>query len=331
MNTLISSPNYRDGSFQNLVPTPMMAEGVSTFSVLLNFFNKPKLVTPPAPLPFQQTDLRSLQSDKPIVTWFGHSSYLIQINGINLLIDPVFSGAASPVAMMIKAFAGTNNYGPKDMPVIDYLVLTHNHYDHMDKKTILALSAQTRAYIVPLGVEKHLISWNIAAEKISSLDWWQHKAMTPHINFTGLPARHFSGRGIKRGGSLWTAYLLEIFGYSIFIGGDSGYGDHFSEIGKKAGKIDLAILECGQYNESWPYIHMQPEEVVKAHIDLGAKALLPVHWGKFALAYHPWNEPIERVTAKAASEGIHLTTPMIGEPILVGEKYPDKNWWGSVL
>ena len=162
------------------------------------------------------------------------------------------------------------------------------------------------------------------------MDWWQSTEIAPGINITSMPSRHFSGRGIKRGGSLWTAYLLDIFGYTIFIGGDSGYGDHFVEIGKEAGKIDLAILECGQYNEAWPYIHMLPEEVVQAHIDLGAKTLLPVHWGKFALAYHKWDDPIERVTAKAAREGIHITTPMIGEPVVINQKYPDSEWWGSV-
>lgn len=323
----IASPNFRQGAFQNLAPTPVMAEGVSTLAVFRDFLNKPKLVNPPATLPSVTTDLKSLQSDKPVIIWFGHSSYFIQVNGINILVDPVFSGYASPVPFLIKAFAGSNNYGVDDMPRIDYLVLTHDHYDHLDKKTVVALAAKTRSIVVPLGVDKHLSGWNIKPSQLVTLDWWQVADLAESIQVTSLPARHFSGRGIKRGGTLWTAYLLKIFGYTIFIGGDSGYGDHFASIGAMAGPIDLAILECGQYNPSWPYIHMQPEEVVQAHKDLGAKTLLPVHWAKFALAYHHWDDPIKRVTAKAAAEGIHITTPMIGEPVILGERYPDQKWW----
>ncbi|ULQ54349.1 MBL fold metallo-hydrolase [Flavihumibacter fluvii] len=330
MDKLTSSPNFREGIFQNLAPTPMMAEGVSTFAVLRDFLHKPKLVTPPAPLPSVKTNLTTLQANTPLVVWFGHSSYLIHINGINILVDPVFSGSASPVAMFIKAFAGTNQYGPRDMPAIDYMVLTHNHYDHLDKKTLIALAGRTQKYIVPLGVEKHLVDWKINPAQITTLDWWQSKELSADMQITSTPARHFSGRGLKRGGTLWTSYLFNLFGFTIFIGGDSGYGDHFSTIAKQAGVIDLAILECGQYNEAWPYIHMLPEQVVQAHIDLGAKTLLPVHWGKFALAYHHWDDPIKRVTAKAATEGIHITTPMIGEPVIIHEKYPDQPWWNTV-
>jgi L-ascorbate metabolism protein UlaG (beta-lactamase superfamily) len=330
MQSNYDSPNFRDGVFQNLTATPMMAEGVSTFGALRDFFNKPKSVRPTVPLPFIETELSGVQSDQPRLIWFGHSSYLIELRGINFLIDPVFSGAASPVSFMIKAFEGANTYGVEDMPPLDYLILTHDHYDHLDKKTVLALSANVKKIIVPLGVENHLKSWGIGASKIVSLDWWQQHQLTPHFTITSYPARHFSGRGLKRNGSLWTAYLLQLSGTRIFIGGDSGYGPHFKSIASHAGKIDLAILECGQYNKDWPYIHMLPEDVVQAHIDLGAQALLPVHWGKFALAYHAWNDPIKRVTAKATEMGVQITTPKIGEPVIVGEKYPSVDWWSAI-
>jgi L-ascorbate metabolism protein UlaG (beta-lactamase superfamily) len=145
------------------------------------------------------------------------------------------------------------------------------------------------------------------------------------MTLTAAPARHFSGRGIKRGGSLWASFILNIYGFTIYIGGDSGYDSHFKTIGDKYGPFDIAILECGQYNESWPYIHMFPEETVQASIDLKAKALLPVHWGKFTLAYHPWNEPVQRITK--AAEGVIVTTPRIGEPVVINKHYPNEVWW----
>ncbi|MBZ5855862.1 MBL fold metallo-hydrolase [Flavihumibacter profundi] len=328
MDKIKNSPNFRNGAFQNLSTTPMMAEGVSTFKILRDFLNKPKSVNPPGPLPSVQTNLKELSSDKPTVIWFGHSSYLININGINVLVDPVFSGSAAPISSLVKAFPGSNEYGPKDMPAtIDYMVLTHNHYDHLDKKTMVELNQRTKQYIVPLGVAANLKNWSIGKERIIEMDWWESNQLSPYISITSTPARHFSGRGFKRGGSLWTSYLLNIFGFTIYIGGDSGYDLHFAEIGKAAGEIDLAILECGQYNAYWPYIHMQPEEVVQAYIDLGAKMLLPVHWGKFALAYHAWNEPIIRVTTKAAEKGVPIATPRIGEPLVINGSNPSKAWW----
>lgn len=327
MKSLQQSPNFKNGAFRNLSPTPMMVEGVSRWGLLKEYFQPNRAIRPAQPVPSIQTDLLSLAHDQPVIVWFGHSSYLIHCKGINILVDPVFSGSASPVAGMVKAFPGSNNYGVAQMPTIDYLIQTHNHYDHLDKSTIKALGPKIKSSVTPLGVGRHLTTWLGNSLPIQELDWWESLELQPGIRITSTPARHFSGRGLKRGGSLWTSYLLELFGYTIFLGGDSGYDSHFAAIGKAAGKIDLAILECGQYHPAWAYIHMQPEEVIQAHLDLGADLLLPVHWGKFALSMHAWNDPILRVTAAAREKDVKITTPMIGEPLQLGKDYPTEKWW----
>lgn len=172
----------------------------------------------------------------------------------------------------------------------------------------------------------HLRYWNIKTT-ITEFDWWDTNEILPGVQLTALPARHFSGRGFTRYKTLWSSFALETSDYKIFIGGDSGYGDHFKTINKKFTSFDIAILECGQYNESWHNIHMMPEETVQAYIDLGAKVLMPVHWGKFSLAMHSWDEPIKRVCKKAGELKISITTPIIGEPIVVGKTYPATQWW----
>jgi L-ascorbate metabolism protein UlaG (beta-lactamase superfamily) len=324
--SLSTSTHYRHGKFENLSDTPMMAEGVSMPKVLLAFLNKPKSVAPPRPLPSVKTDLRTLNSDVPTVVWFGHSSYLINCRGINILVDPVLSGHASPFPWMVKAFPGADIYKAEDMPEIDFMIITHNHYDHLDKKALQLLSPKTKAYYTALGVGKDIAEC-CDNQPITEMDWWETQTLMPGIELTAAPARHFSGRGLKRGGSLWSSFVLKLFGNNIYIGADSGYDTHFKAIGDKYGPFDIAILECGQYNTAWPYIHMMPEQTLQAAIDLKAKVLLPVHWGKFTLALHPWDEPIKRITKGAKELGMDITTPMIGEPLVLGKDEPRKEWW----
>ncbi|PSL47878.1 L-ascorbate metabolism protein UlaG (beta-lactamase superfamily) [Chitinophaga niastensis] len=321
------SANFREGVFQNLSFTPMKPDDVTYYQMLKETFQRPADVKPLAPLSPVKTDLRALHSEKPVIVWFGHSSYLIHVKGVNILVDPVFSGSASPMSFMIKAFPGADGYTPADMPEIDMMIITHNHYDHLDKKTLAKLKPRTKNIYTALGVARDLESCMGKEEHITELDWWETQKISPDITLTATPARHFSGRGLKRGGSLWASFVLHIFGYNIYIGGDSGYDTHFKKIGEKFGPFDIVILECGQYNDNWPFIHMKPEETVQAAIDLQAKALLPVHWGKFALANHPWNEPPKRAVKSAAAQGLTITTPRIGEPVTVGEHYPQDHWW----
>lgn len=335
---ITQSKNYKNGSFRNLSSTPTMAPDVSFIRILKDMFRRPKSVRPQHIIPSVKTDLKLLFSKEPLIVWFGHSSYLIHCNGKNILVDPVFSGHASPISFMVKAFNGSNVYTADDMPEIDLLILTHNHYDHMDIQTINKLTGKVKNYLTTIGVKRSLINLGIPGYAITDLDWWEKEEYNEHLKLTATPARHFSGRGIKRGGSLWASFVLEMEGYKIFIGGDSGYDSHFKLIGETFGPFDLAILECGQYNTSWPFIHMMPEETVQACIDLNAATLFPVHWGKFALANHPWDEPIQRVKQSAYEKGLRMIAPMIGEPIMIrknqpnneqiaSDSYPQKEWW----
>lgn len=313
--------------FQNLSFTPMKPDDVTYYRMLKETFQRPADVRPPAPLQTVKTNLKTLYSEQPVIVWFGHSSYLLHVKGFNILVDPVFSGSASPVSFMIKAFPGADAYTPADMPPIDLMIITHNHYDHLDKRTLAQLRPHTKIIYTALGVGRDLHSCLEKNGNIVEMDWWETQEVTKDVVLTATPARHFSGRGLKRGGSLWASFVLEIAGYKFFIGGDSGYDTHFKAIGDKYGPFDLVILECGQYNDNWPFIHMKPEETVQAAIDLKGKVLLPVHWAKFALANHPWNDSAKRVTASALQRGLPVTTPRIGEPVPVGGPYPQDHWW----
>lgn len=319
-----------NGTFQNLSETPQLAEGVSMLSVMKDFFFKRGVVSPPAALPALKTDLKAYYSEKPSVIWFGHSSYLVHCQGINILVDPVFSGHASPFRFYLRAFEGSDLYKPSDMPPIDVMIITHNHYDHLDKGSIRALAGNTRRFIMPLGVGRDLRKLPVIPDRIRELDWWDRDDPHPDIRITATPSRHFSGRGLRRNGSLWSSFVLEMKGHRIYIGSDSGYDEHFRVIGDAFGAFDLAILECGQYNAAWPYIHSMPEELIREGSELGAKVIMPVHWGKFALALHTWDEPVSRFVEAARQAGAEYTTPMIGEPVVIGEHYPKEAWWQNI-
>ncbi len=298
------------------------------WKVLRAFRNRPKSVRPPMPVQALAPDFQSLLSapDDALI-WFGHSSYLLRTSGRTFLVDPVFSRRASPMPGFVKAFPGTDIVKPADLPELDYLVITHDHYDHLDYDTIRQLKQKVKHWICSLGTGAHLEYWGVPAGRISELDWWESVQPEPGLNMTATPGRHFSGR-LKRAQTLWASFVLETPGRRYFIGGDSGFDAHFGEIGKRFGPFDLAILECGQYHEYWKHIHMMPEETALAAELLGAKALLPVHWGKFNLALHPWDESIERLLKAAAGRPYEVLTPAIGQTVLLnGEQRYDKTWW----
>lgn len=327
LERLKQSPNYKKGSFQNLSPTPMMQGDVSYWKMTKEFLKKHPDRLPPVAIPFVKTDLTKIDFDTTTIVWFGHSSYLIRSETKNFLVDPVFSGNAAPLSFMVKAFNGSNNYKAEDMPGIDYLILTHDHYDHLDFKTIRKLRNKVGKIYCSLGISSHLKYWGVDVNKITEMDWWETQVLEDNISLTAAPARHFSGRGIKRGQTFWSSFILRTSNHNLYIGGDSGYDSHFKEIGNKYGPFELAILEAGQYNTMWPLIHMMPEETVEAAIDLNAKALLPVHWGKFTLAMHPWNDPVTRVLAKAKEVNMKVVTPKIGQPLLLDNSFQPENWW----
>jgi L-ascorbate metabolism protein UlaG (beta-lactamase superfamily) len=327
LDRIKKSAHYREGSFQNLSHTPMLAEGVSYPKMIVDFFSKGINREPAYPLPSIKTDLNLLTGTTPAIIWFGHSSYLIRINGKNILVDPVFSMSPSPIPFLgKKAFPVTNPYSIRDLPKIDLVIITHDHYDHLDYATIKEIKSSVPQFYTALGVGQHLESWGVEKDRIIEFDWWDKRTFVPGIEFIATPARHFSGRVFKRNQALWNSFVLKTEMHSIFIGGDSGYDAVFKVIGNQYGPFDLAILECGQYNQQWPFIHMMPEEVVQASIDLQAKVFMPVHWGKFTLALHSWNDPVKRVVNAAETSNIKITTPMIGEPIYLGNE-PMKRWW----
>ncbi len=320
------SLNYSN-EFNNLEYTPMMSGEVGFFKTFKDFINKPKTTNPSKKLPFIKQDLKNFAELKNAVVWFGHSSYLVAIDGITILVDPVFCGYASPFSFFIKAFDGANEYDVEDLPEIDFLLLTHDHYDHLDYKTIKKIHAKIPKIICSLGVGSHLEYWGVESEKINELDWNEDYNLTEKIKITATAARHFSGRGIKRAQTFWSSFVLKSNEYSVFLGGDSGYGNHFKTIGEKYGPFDLALLECGQYNLAWHHIHVMPEELVIAAKELKAKMVMPVHWAKFALALHPWTDPIERLIKAAQENNVELTTPKIGEFVIMDKIYPKEIWW----
>lgn len=296
------------------------------WKVMKDFFTRGNSVLPPHAIPSVKTDLKNFYSDKPSIIWFGHSSYLIHSKGKNILVDPVFSGHASPFSWYLKAFEGSDVYKVKDMPAVDTLIITHNHYDHLDLNTVVQLSPMVKRMVMPLKVSQALPA-AIRKGNITEMDWWQTLTIEKNLQITCTPARHFSGRGLKRNGSLWASFVLELDGYRVYIGSDSGYDSHFKKIGDKYGPFDIALLECGQYNEAWGFIHSMPEELITEGKELNAKVIMPVHWAKFALALHSWNEPVERFAKAAEASGINYTVPRIGEPVVLDEYYPKAVWW----
>ncbi len=326
------SPNYRDGAFQNLSITPVMAEGKSYFTVAKEtLFAKKVRVTPKNSIPSVKTDLLHLDRNKDVLVWFGHSSYFMQIDGKRFLVDPVLSGHASPFSFTVKAFKGTDRYTADDIPEIDYLIISHDHWDHLDYETLVKLKPRIKNVICALGVGEDFEYWGFDKRIITELDWNEQAVLDSGFTVNALPARHFTGRGFKRNQTLWVSYVLQTPTMKIFIGGDGGYDKHFAEIGKKFGPIDVAILENGQYNENWKYIHMLPGEQVKAFRDLQAKRLFPVHSSKFALSVHPWDEPLKKISAAAKESHIPLITPLIGEQVnLKDTSQQFTEWWEGV-
>jgi L-ascorbate metabolism protein UlaG (beta-lactamase superfamily) len=322
------SPNFKAGSFQNLSPTPSFTDGATFTSVLKEFlFGKYERTKPAGVLPSQKADLKRTAPEEDMLVWFGHSSYLMQVDGKRILVDPVMSGNASPLSFTTKSFPGSDVYTPDDLPDIDYLFLSHDHWDHLDYKTVKKLRPRVGTVICPLGTGAHLERWGFDKAKIVEKDWYDEAVLDDGFTVSFTPSRHFSGRGFKRNSALWTSFVLKTPTMKLFLGGDSGYDVHFSDVGKAYGPFDLAILECGQYSKSWKHIHMMPEEVVQAAKELGAAKLLPVHWGKFKLSNHTWDDPIIRVTAAAKAQGMPVITPMIGQVVPLKTLVHTKAWW----
>ncbi len=325
-----NSPQFNDGLFKNL-PNPDMKPRASGWAIWYRFFFGEKVGTVPVdPIPVQALTPAQLDAWDPQanhVVRLGHSSHLLKLRGKFWLIDPVFGERVSPVS-----FAGPKRFHAppltlQALPPIEGLILSHDHYDHLDVPTIEYLAQRVQRYFVPLGIKARLVEMGVPAERVQEFDWWQG---TTHdgVQLTATPSQHFSGRSLTdRNSTLWASWVIQSGDQRIYYSGDSGYFSGFKAIGERFGGFDLALLENGAYNDYWPDVHMTPEETVQAFQDLRAKVLYSVHNSTFDLAFHTWHEPLDRLAALTQTKGIELATPQIGEVMTVGAPRSNTRWW----
>ncbi|MBQ4017784.1 MAG: MBL fold metallo-hydrolase [Paludibacteraceae bacterium] len=311
-----ASQNYRDGMFRNQEPTPQFTGNESVGQQMWNFLTRPNTArVPNEPIPAVKTDLKNLPTDSDWLVWFGHSSYLFCLNGKRFLVDPVLK-PEWPATMMMRPFAGTDIYRPNDLPDIDVLIITHEHWDHLEYATLRDIRDRVKHVICPLGIADYLRYWGYKDEIITEMDWYEKansQQLIANSQITCLPSRHFSNRLLsKRNQTLWASFMVEAGGRKVYIGGDGGYDKRFAEIHERFGSVDLALLENGQYNDSWKYIHTMPEDLEKVILDLQAKQVFTVHHDKFALSVHPWSEPSSVARNIAAKHNINLLDAPIG-------------------
>ncbi len=325
------SQNYKEGVFVNKGGVQMEMGLGKMYKGLVGYFSPQPRTTPKENIPPKKVDSTELTDYKgpTRMIWFGHSAFLLQMNGKNLLIDPMFGQVPAP-----HPWLGGNRFS-KELPIaieklpkIDAVLFSHDHYDHLDYGSVQLLKDKVKRFYVPLGVGVHLRAWGIYEGLIKEADWWD-EFLFGDLDFICAPAQHFSGRGLgDRGKTLWSSWIIQSKNERIFFSGDSGYAPHFKQIGNKYGPFDFAMMECGQYNELWKEIHMMPEETAQAGVDVKAKRIMPIHWGSFKLAMHPWTEPVERVAKKASELGLPLTVPEIGQPIYLTSDQVDREpWW----
>lgn len=325
--------NQETRKFENRLPqlVAKMQKRLMNWQTFKEWMSPHPDVEPKGLLPAVRPDFNQLSTKEgnPKVVWFGHSSFFLQIDGKNMLIDPVFSDHASPIPFLVPRFQKPI-VTLSEIPDIDYIVISHDHYDHLDMESIRFFKNKNTTFLVPLGVGSHLRYWGIDQDRIKEHDWWQSSQFAD-LKFTATPAQHFSGRlGINGNQTLWASWVIQGKSTKIFFSGDTGYDQHFKEIGDLYGPFDIAFLECGQYNEKWREVHMMPEEAVKAYRDLSAKKLFPVHWAMFKLSTHAWYDPIERLHEYASRGEINLMAPKIGELLHIHSNHQMAEWWKSV-
>ncbi len=302
--------------FENIIPTAMNPEGTSMWAALAKMIRGVPGRSPGEAIETIPVDPIELEIiDYDFYLFLGHSSIFIQLEGVRIMIDPVFNSTASPIPFVgPKAFTYTHNYHLNKFPNPDIILISHDHYDHLDKKTIKLLCKGRSTFICPLEVGIILKNWGVDSERIVELDWDDSFTFRNKLTITAKSARHFSGRGIlNRMTTLWCSFAIRAGNQNIFYSGDSGYGPHFKDIGEQSGPFNHAFIECGQYNVNWPLIHMMPEETVQAAIDLNTKSFMPIHWSKFALSLHPWDEPPKRAATAAKARNQNIIIPKIGK------------------
>jgi len=326
-----TSPQHDGERFRNLKPRPV--EGFrKTLSIAWNvLFNKPSGTVPAGALPIDTLTRAQLDAAPERSLYrLGHSSVLLKLRGQFWLTDPVFAERASPFRRVGPKRFHAPPIALADLPPLRGVILSHDHYDHLDRETVLALAETTGVFLTPLGVGDRLIEWGIDAAKVRQFDWWQGVDVDG-LTFTATPAQHFSGRSLFDGNStLWASWVIVDDDLRVFFSGDTGYFEGFKTIGERLGPFDITLLETGAYDAQWPYVHMQPEDTVQAHIDLHGRWLMPVHNGTFDLAMHRWQDPFERVTALSVARGIAISTPRMGERLDLAAPHRGERWWRNV-
>lgn len=327
------SPNWSNGSFQNLEETDVNGNLSKLPGILYRQIRGKKGMYPKTTIPIEAFDLNKFMepSEETKFIWYGHSVLLMRMKGKTILIDPMLGPDTTPIApIATKRFSKNSLSVIDDFPMIDLVLLTHDHYDHLDWASIQKLKPKVKQFFVALGVKRHLVSWGVAADKVIELDWWDHRNLD-EIKITFTPTRHFSGRGLTdRQKTLWGGWAFQTNTENIWFSGDGGYGKHFKEIGEKLGPFDFGFMECGQYNEDWRPIHLFPDESVQASIDAQVKKAMPVHCVGFALSYeHSWKEPMEHFVATAEELKTSYALPKIGQ-IFTKSTVLKNKWWDQI-
>jgi L-ascorbate metabolism protein UlaG (beta-lactamase superfamily) len=322
------SPNYRDGAFVNLEPASLNMDREQQRLLLNEFIGGRGESRPAAPIPLAKPAHTSGQPGELTVTWFGHSTALLDLDGYRVLTDPVWGDRCSPSDVVGPQRMHPPPLPLEALPAIDAVVISHDHYDHLDIDTVTGLARTQRApFFVPLGVGAHLREWGIPAVRIVELDWGE-SGRVGELTLVCTPARHFSGRFLSRNTTLWASWVLAGPRHRAYFGGDTGYTKSFAEIGSDHGPFDLTLMPVGAYNTAWPDIHMNPEEAVRAHQDITDNGLLvPIHWCTFRLAPHPWAEPVERVLAAANPAGVTVAVPKPGQRVDPVNPPEFQQWW----
>lgn len=327
------SEQWDGKQFINLEETNMDMPISAIPKILFNQLFRRKRLQPKQNIPVIPFNKAAFLAESKTVKfiWYGHSALLMRMNNKTILIDPMLGLDAAPIApFKIKRYNDVSLDLINDLPEIDLMILSHDHYDHIDYKSIELLKPKVKQYYVALGVARHLTSWGIPSESITEFDWWESKLFST-INITFTPSRHFAGRGIRdRNKGLWGGWVFKTAEENIWFSGDGGYGKHFKEIGEKLGPFDFAFMECGQYNKLWRAIHLYPDQSVQAGIDGNAKIIMPVHWGSFTLSDHFWTDPVEQFVSGCQTKSIPYLTPRIGELVTSYGDFENDEWWSEI-
>jgi L-ascorbate metabolism protein UlaG (beta-lactamase superfamily) len=329
-----ANPQYHDGRFVNLQP-----ETPTSFGTMVGYlgrqFSGDEVRVPPAPLPVLAVDPAALAAAPPAIGlrafWIGHASVYVEIDGLRLLLDPVFAERVSPLAIGPKRFHPPP-IALADLPPIDAVLITHDHYDHLDMRTVQQLARRGANFYVPLGIGAHLAAWGVAEAQIHDMEWWQEQVLRG-VRIVATPSRHYSGRALTdQNATLWTSWSVIGPRHRFYVSGDTGYSDHFRTIGEKLGPFDMSFIKIGAYGPGAPWldIHMSAEDAVRANRDLRARRMFPEHWGTFNLAFHDWDEPIKRAVAAARANQVDLLTPRVGEMVDADQPFHSTAWWESV-